>query len=190
VCPAGTLLFRGHTLGLSPNWFGPAIGKTGSGRWDVPFRGPGDPGVCYLAPTLEGALLERVIRDVWRPEVHLTSTMKHGLSRCVTTRDLLLFDLLQAHYTIYEFEISDITQDSYAVTQAWAQTRAQQTVPVAADGIAYGSRFSVSTECIALWDRAANALDWIGTPEPFGTDVDELDAVCTRLGLTLVRDRV
>lgn len=153
----------------------------------MPLRGPTDPGVCYLAPTLEGALLERVIRNVWRPEVHLNTVMKHGLSRCRTTRDLRLFDLLQAHYTIYEFQISEITLDSYDTTQAWAQQQAQVTDPFPAAGIAYGSRFSISTECIALWNRGEDALNWLGTPEPFGTDVDELEAACTRLGLTLIR---
>jgi hypothetical protein len=66
--------------------------------------------------------------------------MKHGLSKCVTKRDLVLFDLIQAHYTIYQFQIGEMTQGDYTKTQAWAQKKAQQTVPFAP--VPFGARLS------------------------------------------------
>ena len=188
LCPAGTLLYRGHTPGLSPNWFGPALGKKGGCRWDVPLRGPGDPGVCYFAPTLEGVILERVLRDHWRPEIDLENTKQHhALSRCIAKRDLVLLELMQNHYTVHKHQISEVTSPDYTDTQRWAEAWAKQTTPLMPDGIAYGSRFSSTTECIALWDRAAGQLDWHGSPEPFGTDDAALETACKQLGLHLKR---
>jgi hypothetical protein len=133
-------------------------------------------------------ILERVLRDNWRPEIDLENTKKHhALSRCAVKRDLVLLELMQSHYTVHGHQISEVTSPDYTKTQPLAAAWAKQTTPLVVDGIAYGSRFSSTTECIALWDRAESALDWIGVPEPFGTDDAALEAACIRLGLQLKR---
>lgn len=49
--------------------------------------------MCYFAPTLEGVILERVLRDNWRPEIDLENTKKHNaLSRCAVKSDLVLLE--------------------------------------------------------------------------------------------------
>ncbi len=63
VYPGGTVLLRGHSPGRVPTWFGPAVGERGTNRFDLPARKRASaPGVCYPAATLDGVLLERVIR--------------------------------------------------------------------------------------------------------------------------------
>jgi hypothetical protein len=162
------------------------VGKPPKYRFDHPSRTATDPGVCYLATSLEGVLLERVLRDaVWTSISLAKAQAGHAVSQAVVTRDLVLIDLLAAVHTVHHLEMSEITAPPpYASTQALAAGFAKITAPHIPDGIAYGSRFGALFECIALWDRATSALAW-SAPEPLGKDDAALRIACENLGLDL-----
>jgi RES domain len=189
-------LLRGHSPDRDPAWFGPAIGSVGANRFDLRMRTvASDPGVCYLAPALEGVLLERVIRDVRRSVLSLdTLRMQHAVTHVVTTRELLLVDLLVAPWVRHGVQLSEITAPPpYEATQSLAERLlgivpgdGADAPPSVPDGIAYGSRFGAAIECLALWDRAADALRWDQTTS-ITADLDALAAACLRVGVGLVR---
>jgi len=115
-CEAGTVLMRGHSPSKAPDWFGPAVTRADVRRFDVPLRTADDPGVCYLAPSLEGVLLERVIRDsTVNPLSHATMSREHAITAARLTRDLVLIDLLAAHECIALW-------DRAAAALAWGET--------------------------------------------------------------------
>jgi len=156
-----SLLLRGHRPARAPDWFGPAIGADGVNRFDLPHRRTArELGICYLSPSLEGVILETVVRDA-RSRVLSVATLRrdHVVTAVRTTRDLLLIDLMVAPWTVHG---------------------------VQADGIIYSSRFAPAFECLALWDRAVDALEW-GSSEPLGADGRALAAVCNRLGIGLMK---
>lgn len=186
---AGTPLLRGHSPDKQPDWFGPAIGAAGTNRFDVPVRTTAaDPGTCYLARSLQGVLLERVLRGVWRPVLSRRSlSQQHAITSARVTRDLVLIDLCLTMITVHQLDLHDISEPPpYARTQALAQSWAAQATPVRVDGILYASRFAPSARCLAVWDRAAGALQW-GSTERLGARVDRLARACQRLGIGLIK---
>ncbi len=194
-CPTGTVLLRGHSPDRAPAWFGPAVGERGTNRFDLPFRGrASDPGVCYLASTLDGVLLERVIRDARRDVLSLaTLRTRHAVTPVVTTRDLMLIDLLVAPWIRHGVQVGEMTAPPpYNPTQRLAERLlsitpdgSPESPPAVPDGIVYGSRFGAATECLALWDRAASALVWQKTT-PIGDENNAFATTCSRLGIGLV----
>ena len=195
-CPAGTRLLRGHSPDREPAWFGPAIGARGLHRFDLPQReSASDPGICYLAPTLEGVVLERVIRDIRRDVLSITTVNRqHAVTRVTTKRDLLLIDLLVAPWIPHGLQVGDVmSPPPYDVTQRLAERLTSMipdgyvgTPPALPDGIVYASRFGAAIECLALWDRAADALEWHDMT-PLGSDDNALAAACLRLGIGLLQ---
>jgi hypothetical protein len=191
-CVAGTVLWRGHTPGRAPDWFGPAVGAAGSNRFDAPVRAAGDPGTCYLAEGLEGVLLERVLRDRYATFVsRRTLDREHAVARARVERDLVCIDLLVA-LTVHGLELADIAAPPvpravprYPRTQQLAARWAVAAHPVPVDGIVYGSRFGPAAACLALWNRARTALAWQPS-QPFDADMPALLAACGRLGLGLL----
>ncbi len=191
-CEAGTTLMRGHSPNKAPDWFGPAVGRVGVHRFDVPLRTEDDPGVCYLAPSLEGVLLERVIRDsTINPLSHATLSREHAITAARLTRDFVLIDLLATPWTVHGVQMHAVAAvPPYGATQQLARQLTRLTLPqpdgtaMCPDGIAYGSRFGAAHECIALWDRAATALAW-GETVSLGADRNALALATTRLGVGL-----
>jgi hypothetical protein len=199
--PVGTAFHRGHTPGRSPVWFGPAPGTWGSNRFDPPHpRTARDPGVCYLAATLVGVLLERVLRGVALPAVaRRTLATQHAVTGAVLARDLVVVDLVLA-LSVHGLELADVaapplltpgTSPRYPRTQAlagtWATANRDRRHPVPGgrvDGIAYVSRFGPAAHCLALWDDAADALRW-GKTTPLGAAAG-IDAACEALGIGVV----
>lgn len=194
-CIAGTTLLRGHSPGKAAAWFGPAVGRAGIGRFDVPERTTAsDPGVCYLAPTLTGVLVERVIRDAPRPVLSLARLQRnHAVTEAILNRDIVLIDLLATPWTVHGVQVHELTAPPpYRDTQRLAFRFSQLQIdfpgspPRWPDGIAYGSRFGAIHECIALWDRAADALDW-GPGSVLGTDRSAVATACNQLGIGLIQ---
>lgn len=196
LLPSGTTLLRGHSPARDPAWFGPAVGQRGTNRFDIPLRSRAStPGVCYLAPTLAGVLLERVIRDTRRELLSLaTLRVQHAVTPVTTTRDVLLIDLLVTPWTRHGVQTSELsgappyhtTQQLAARLASMLPSDAADAPPRVPDGIAYASRFGAAIECIALWDRARDALHW-GKTAPIDADRSALALACLRLGIGLVR---
>lgn len=145
-----------------------------------------DPGTCYLAPELEGVIVERVIRDMWRPVVSLGKMKtEHALARSVLRRDLVLVDLIKTVWTVHRMQVHEVTAPPPFTRTLALAAELVASSPVNVDGIAYSSRFGSGVECVALWDRAATALSWQGS-EPLGADEDAFAKACENLGIGLL----
>ncbi len=147
-----------------------------------------------MSTTLDGVLLERVIRDVRRDVLSVTQLGRsHAVTRVVTIRDLVLIDLLVAPWIPHGVQIGDVAgRPPYDETQRLAARLASLirdasagSLPAPPDGILYGSRFGAMIECVAIWDRAANALEWQATSS-LTADQRGLAEACLRLGIGLV----
>jgi len=198
--PTGTLLWRGHTPGWNAAYFGPAVGAVAVNRFDIHQRLPTDPGTCYLARSLDGVLLERVLRGAVLPvlsERRLRTA--HAVCRAFVATDLVLVDLVRALSTVYALQLSAIVAPPvagappYPPTSHLAHTFAQgvglpplgQAAP-RVDGIFYASRWGPAALCIALWDRAASSITW-GPSGPLDRQhVPQLASAANRLGIGLI----
>jgi hypothetical protein len=171
-----------------PDWFGPAVGQQGVNRFDVPLRlQPSQVGTCYLADSLEGVLLERVMRGMDLPILSVDRLRRlHVLTRATVTRDLVLIDLCAALSTVHRLELADVVAPPpYDKTQGLAAAWSVQPHPVPVDGIVYCSRFGSRFTSVALWDTARSALTW-GTAVSLAQDLAALARACNRLGVGLV----
>ena len=140
-------------------------------------------------------MLETVVRDA-RGRVLSVATLRreHVVTDVRTTRDLLLIDLMVAPWTVHGVQASDITgrppyRDTHLLAERLVALRVNETGKrraVAPDSIIYSSRFAPAFECLALWDRAADALEW-GSSAPLGADGRALAAACNRLGIGLMK---
>jgi hypothetical protein len=200
-CPKGTALWRVHGAPWSGEYYGPTVGAKGTHRYDMPERAADEPGTCYLAEGLGGAMLETVLREqaeALAPGERLTISRlalqaTHRLSTPILLRDLVLVDLVYAPYSVYHVQQGALTADprsprgaGYAWTQDLARDLWQRT-QTTADGILYASRFGALHLCVALWDQAADALDWTSArPRPLDDDRDEFYRICYNIGVLTV----
>jgi hypothetical protein len=94
--PRGVRVMRRHRPGTGPGWFGPAVGMLGDNRFDPPHpRRPGDPGVCYVAEQLGGAIHEGVLRGNPRRALSRQTLSAHNaITDAQITRDLVVIDLI------------------------------------------------------------------------------------------------
>jgi hypothetical protein len=203
--PAGVRVVRRHRPGKAPGWFGPAVGAIGDNRFDPPNpRRDDEPGVCYVAEQLGGAIHEGVLRGSRQPALsrHMLST-RHAITDAQVTRDLVLIDLIHEPGA-HGVQLADLTERPrlrlpsspanllvYERTQrlvgTWLAQQAAAAFPVeggVVDGIAYVSRFSPAQRCIALWSGAETALTWY-TTVALGAH-PELDATLHAMGISLL----
>lgn len=107
---AGARLQRGHTPGRAPGFFGPPVGQPGRNRFDVTGPRAADaPGVCYLALTTAGVLLERVLRDARLPVLSRARLDRaHAWTEATLARPLVLLDLWLAP-GVHGVQVADIS---------------------------------------------------------------------------------
>jgi hypothetical protein len=192
----GTTLLRGHTPGRAPDWFGPAVGHRGIGRFDVPVRDDrNDVGTCYFAETLAGVIYERVLRGLMPPALSVTTVdAAHAITEATLTRDVILIDLF-AFPGRHGLQIGLTTlapvlptppgMPVYPMTQPLAAFWASAPHPHRVDGILYNSRFTGAALCVALWHRASDALVW-GTERTLTSDFPAFNHACRSIGVALV----
>lgn len=201
----GARVLRRHRPGQTPDWFGPPIGTLGENRFDPPHpRRPVDPGVCYLAEQLGGVIHEGVLRGSrHRALSRRTLSAHHAVSEAVLSRDLVVIDLVHEP-GVHGIELADLAQRPdlgaklmapkglvYRHTQAlagtWLARNASATFPVSGgtvDGILYVSRFAPAQRCLALWQGAADALEWTATT--LLGDHAALDSTLAAIGVGLL----
>lgn len=148
---AGTRLHRIHRQGHNPIHFGPD-GKSPVHRYDDP---EGRFKLLYLARSLATAFAETLIRLPEVGYVLSTDVLVRARSELVTTRPLRLYPLIDGRVSAHGLSFTDLHGAAYAKTWAISAEIHQTT---AADGILYTSRFN-NQRCVALFDRAANAIE-------------------------------
>lgn len=147
---AGTVLHRIHRFIYDPIFFGPS-GSVPVLRYDDPdgiFK------ILYVARKLETCFGETLVRVPTITDVLSTDVLIRARSEVATTRTLRLYPLDDAGISAHGLKLSDVLGNNYAPT--W-KLSAYVHANTSADGIAYISRFN-ARPCIALFDRAANAI--------------------------------
>ena len=147
---AGTTLHRIHRLIHDPVFFGPT-GARPEQRYDDP---EGVYKVLYLALTLQTSLGETLVRNPAVTDVLSTDVLVRARSELAPTRTLRLYPLNDAGLSAHGLRLPDVLGDNYAKT--W-ELSAYVHAETDADGILYISRFNAG-ECVALFDRAADAI--------------------------------
>lgn len=148
--PAGTVLHRIHRLIHEPVFFGPG-GSVPEQRYDDP---DGAYKVLYLARALETAFGETLVRLPTVTDVLSTEVLIRARSELTTTRAIRLYSLNDAGLSAHGLTLADVVGDNYART--WSLS-AYVHANTRADGLLYTSRFN-GGECVALFNRAANAI--------------------------------
>ena len=117
---------------------------------------PADFGVCYLGTTLEVCFAETFLRD---PPVRIVAIRDLAMRSVATVeveRDLQLVALRGSKLARLGVTAEVATGSDYTLSQLWS--RALWEHNDAPDGILYRPRHDDSAFCVAIYDRAKDAL--------------------------------
>jgi hypothetical protein len=160
---AGSELWRIHPRVHGPVWFGPAAGAPPQNRFDAPG---GEFRVCYFGQSLEAAFVETMVRGRDRLMVALTERRARSATAVPLARELRMVQLHSEGLVRLSLSAATPHADMYADCQRLALSMWTHSDQV--DGIEYRSRWDDSLLCVALFDRAADALT--GPSSPLGLD--------------------
>jgi hypothetical protein len=150
---AGAELWRIHARARGPVWFGPAAGAPPQNRFDAPG---GEFRVCYFGQSLEAAFVETMVRGRARLMVALTELRARSATAVPLARELRLAQLHSEGLVRLSLSAAAPHADTYADCQRLALSLWSHSDQV--DGIEYRSRWDDSLLCVALFERAADAL--------------------------------
>jgi hypothetical protein len=161
--PAETKLWRVHQAAFGPLWFGPAHGQPPRNRFDAPA---GEFRVCYFGEELEGAFVETLMRGRARRLVRLSELKERAASVVPVTREIRLARVHSDGLVHLALSAGVPHAEPYDDCHALALDVWRHVHGV--DGIEYRSRWDDSRLCVALFDRAGDAL---GSPHtrPLGS---------------------
>jgi hypothetical protein len=171
---AGDPLFRMHNTAFGARFFG----RSANWRFDSPGQAFG---TLYAAMTSDIAFAETLLRGdrpvVAEGELHCRSLCKF------TLRNPVRLVRLHGPSLIAIGASAAVTSGGYDVSQAWAQ--ALHDHPERPDGILYRSARDNDQFALALFERAAPALD-AGVSKPVMDDLVELGRILDRYSASLV----
>lgn len=151
---AGSGLWRVHRAARPAEWFGPAPGEPPSNRFDAPR---GEYRICYFGDSPEVSFAETLIRQPRSRLIQRRQLEERCVSRIPLRRDLRLACFhgpglvrLEVGADVAHGQPYDRCQEIGAML--WAHRDLL-------DGIEYRSRWDNDRLCVALFDRAADALD-------------------------------
>lgn len=154
VIPAGSQLWRIHRRDLGAVWFGPAPGGAPCNRFDAPN---GEYRICYLADSPEVAFAETLIRQTHTRMVQRPQLDERSASRIALLRDVKLARFHGPGLVRLGVGAEVAHCHPYERCQALALDLWNHVDAV--DGIEYRSRWDNDRLCVALFDRAGDALD-------------------------------
>jgi RES domain len=134
-------------------WFGPGSGRRPIHRFDDPA---GQFGVCYLGTTLEVCFAETFLRD---PPVRIVAFGDLAMRSVATVevrRDLYLVPLHGSKLARLGVTAEVASGSDYTLSQQ--SSRALWEHSDAPDGILYRPRHDDSAFCVAIYERAKDAL--------------------------------
>jgi len=154
--PPGRPLFRlCQTRFPDPAFFG----RTLTHRFDAPDRSYG---VCYLGTTLDCCLVEALEVDVDAATLGASITgqtlSQYYAAVAVPRRDLMLARLADLGLNRLRIDLRVSSGNDYDVAREWS--KAIHDHPTQVDGILYPSRHRDSLYCVALFERARDALQF------------------------------
>lgn len=161
---AGATFVRIHQLKDGPLWFGPALGKRPTYRFDAPA---GEYRTLYAAERLEGAFAETVLRRARRIVARdYVEARQWSVISC--SRDLKLVKLFDEGLLRHGVTADICAGDDYGLSQAFANLLHNQYAEV--DGIAYRARHNNGEKCYALFDRVLEASLTVVDNRRFGNE--------------------
>lgn len=155
--PTGQQLWRIHRASLAPVWFGPAPGDPPRNRFDAPG---GEYRICYLGDSAEVAFAETLIRQPRSRLLPRAMLDERSASTLRLQRDINLACVHGPGLVRLGLGADVAHGQPYDRCQGLAREIWQHADSV--DGIQYRSRWDNDRLCLALFDRAADAL---GEPE-------------------------
>lgn len=151
--PEATPLWRIHDDRRDPIWFGPAPGVAPRSRFDAPA---GEFRVCYVGLSPEAGFAETFLRNPGRRMVDRTLLGSRALTVLKNRRALSVVRLYGPGLARPGATAEVSHGPTYDVARAWSL--AIWSHPSAPDGILYKSRHDDDELCLALFDRASNAI--------------------------------
>lgn len=148
-----TKLWRIHRADHGPLWFGPASGQPPQNRFDAPA---GEFRVCYLGQELEAAFVETLMRGRANRLISLAEMKERAASVVPLTRELRLARVHSDGLVHLALSAGVPHCDEYEACHDLALALWRHGDAV--DGVEYRSRWDDSRLCVALFDRAADAL--------------------------------
>ena len=157
--PAGTVFWRIHRRAHGAVWFGPAPDAPPTFRFDAPA---GEYRACYLGDSIEASFVETLVRGsanraVSRDDLRLRLATPLPLARDVRLARLHSDGLVRLALPADVPHAFPYDECQALALEIW---RHSDTV----DGIEYRSRWDDSRLCVALFDRAVDALVAAGPP--------------------------
>ncbi|MGI9090524.1 MAG: RES family NAD+ phosphorylase [Gemmatimonadaceae bacterium] len=180
--PAGTIIYRIHDLNVEPLWFG--FHPDGPrNRFDDPAA---EFGVCYFGLTREAAFAETFLR---RPPVRMISrghADRKAIASVQVLRPLLVVRLLGAGLPLLGTTAA-VSSGPHAASRAWSRAlwSDRRGRGAGVDGIQYRCRHDDDEIALAVYDRAAEALE-VATSIGVRADRSWFGSVLDRYGLALV----
>lgn len=175
---ANTKLWRVHRVGYDPLWFGPTPGQPPQNRFDAPA---GEYRVCYFGHDFESAFVETLVRGRANRLIALAELKERAASEAPLVREVRL---ARVHSDgLVHLAMSAAVPHAAEYDECHELALAVWRHPDAVDGIEYRSRWDDSRLCVALFDRAADALGLART-QVLGTAL--LRPVLRRYGIGVV----
>ena len=149
----GNRWMRIHLRGRSPLWFGPGFGNPAIHRFDDPL---GRFGVCYFGTNSDVCFAETFLRNPPVRILALDDLADRSVSTFEVGRDLRLVAIYGSGLARLGVTAELASGSNYAASQQWS--RALWEHKDQPDGVLYRSRHDDSALCVALYDRAKDAL--------------------------------
>jgi hypothetical protein len=150
---AETALWRIHDDRRDPVWFGPAPDAGARNRFDAPA---GEFRICYFGLSLEAAFAETFLRNPGRKIVDRTLLGSRALT-VLRNRRALSVVRLHGPGLARAGATAEVTHGpDYGLARAWSL--ALWSHPSRPDGILYSSRHDDDEICLAVFDRASDAI--------------------------------
>jgi hypothetical protein len=170
---------RIHAQARKALWFGPTCGQPPIHRFDDTagrFR------VCYLGTTLEVCFAETFLRHPPVRILALDDLAGRSVATVEVRRDLRLVPVNGSSLARLGATAELATGSDYALSQLWSRLLWEHSDQ--SDGILYRSRHDDSALCVALFDRARDALAVVGDCS-LAEDSKQLARLLRRYGLVL-----
>jgi hypothetical protein len=170
---------RIHTHAGNALWFGPGAGRQPLHRFDDPA---GRFCVCYFGTTIEVCFAETFLRNPPVRILALEDLAARSIATVEVRRDLRLAPLHGSSLARLGVTAELASGSDYAASQLWS--RALWEHGGKPDGILYRPRHDDSALCVALYDRAKDALA-IVQDHSLTEDPQQLARLLRRYGLGL-----
>jgi len=176
--PAESYLARIHWTANAPLFFGPGPGKRPSGRFDALKH---EYGTCYFGLSVAVAFAEAMSRSVPPREVSRAGCAARSLVVVQAVRPIMAVQLHGPGLRRLG-ATGAVSAGAYSRSRMWALALWEH--PDQPDGILYRSKHDNDELCLALFDRARDAIQVVHG-EPLLTDERRLAALLRRYDVAL-----